>query len=179
MSRFDNREFKPGGSALSRFLWFYVNVLVFRSSLFPFYGLKSALLRLFGARVGVGAVIKPCVNIKYPWNLTLGDYVWIGESVWIDNLDQVQIDSHACVSQGALLLTGNHDFTKASFDLITKPIFIGAGAWVGAQALVCPGVTLGEHAVLTAKSNATKDLDPFGVYAGNPAVKVKDRIITN
>ncbi len=178
MSRFDNRHFQPGGSSLSRLLWFYVNALVFRSYLFPFYGMKRFLLRAFGAKVGVGLIIKPGVNIKYPWKLAIGNHVWIGEQVWIDNLAQVTIGSHVCISQGAFLLTGNHDYSKSTFDLITKPIVISNGAWIGAQGLVCPGVTCGEHAVLTAKSNATKDLEAFFVYAGNPASKVKARQIT-
>lgn len=127
--------------------------------------------------MGQHVVIKPHVNIKYPWKLKIGDNVWIGEGVWIDNLDQVTIESNACISQGAMLLTGNHNFKRSSFDLMIKPITIGAGAWVGAKAVVTPGVAMGGHAVLSVGSVASSDLDAMGIYRGNPAVKIKERVI--
>ncbi|MBS1503846.1 MAG: colanic acid biosynthesis acetyltransferase WcaF, partial [Bacteroidetes bacterium] len=84
LSSYNNHPYYPGGNALKRVLWYYTNIFFFKSSLFPFYGLKVFLLRVFGARLGKKVEIKPCVNIKYPWNLTIGDHVWIGENVWID-----------------------------------------------------------------------------------------------
>lgn len=122
-------------------------------------------------------MIKPRVTIKYPWRLRVGAYAWIGEQVWIDNLEDVTIGAHACISQGALLLCGNHDYTKPSFDLIVKPIEISDGAWIGAKAVVTQGVKVGSHAVLSVGSVASKDLEPNGVYRGNPAEKVKERSI--
>jgi putative colanic acid biosynthesis acetyltransferase WcaF len=135
------------------------------------------LLRLFGAKIGKGVIIKPNVNIKYPWMLTIEDHCWIGEAVWIDNLDQVTIESHVCVSQGALLLCGNHNYKSPSFDLIVKPIVLKQGAWVGAKSIVGPGVTMFEHAILALGSTATQNLDANSIYRGNPAVKVKHRDI--
>lgn len=132
-------------------------------------------MRLFGAKVGKGVVIKPSVNIKSPWRLVIGDHAWIGEFVWIDNLVNVQIGNNCCLSQGAFLLTGNHDYKKTSFDLITGSIVLENGVWIGAKAVVCPGVTCHSHAVLTVGSVATDDLDANGIYQGNPAVKVRER----
>ncbi len=122
-------------------------------------------------------MIKPNVKIKYPWNLVIHDYVWIGENVWIDNLAKVTIGGNVCISQGAMLLTGNHDFTKTTFDLIVKPIEIEDGVWIGAKSIVCPGVKCFSHAVLSVNSVATKNLDSNSIYKGNPAVKIKERII--
>jgi putative colanic acid biosynthesis acetyltransferase WcaF len=139
--------------------------------------LKIWFLREFGAKVGDGVIIKPDVNIKYPWKLTIGNYTWIGEGVWIDNLDQVTIGNHCCISQGAMLLCGSHDYKKETFDLITKPITLEEGAWVGAQSLVCPGVTLFSHSVLAAGSVATTHLNAFSVYQGNPAIFKRKREI--
>lgn len=136
------------------------------------------MLRLFGARVGQGVLIKPSVRIKFPWKLTVGDYAWIGEDVWIDNLVMVSIGNNVCISQGALLLCGNHDYKKVSFDLIAKPIILENGAWIGAKSVVCPGVTCHSHSVLAVGSVTTKDLEAYGIYQGNPAIKVRDRIIT-
>lgn len=137
------------------------------------------LLRLFGARVGKSVVIKPHVRIKYPWKLSIGDYTWIGEDVWIDNLDEVCIGANCCVSQGAFLLCGNHNYTKSTFDLMIGAITLEDGSWIGAKSTVCPGVTVGSHAVLSVGSVATKTLEPYGIYSGNPAMKVKERVIAS
>ena len=142
-----------------------------------FSGLKVRLLKLFGARIGRGLLIKPSVNIKYPWKLSIGDHCWIGEHVWIDSLANITLHNHVCISQGAMLLTGNHDYTKTTFDLILKEIVMEDGVWIGAQALVCPGVTCYSHAVLAAKSVATKNLETYTIYQGNPAVAIKARVI--
>ena len=136
------------------------------------------LLRLFGAKSGAQVLIKPKVNIKYPWLFEIGDHAWIGEKVWIDNLVQVSIGSHACISQGALLLTGNHNYKKSSFDLITGQIFIEDGAWVGAKAVICPGVRVSTHSIVTVGSVLTKSSSAYGIYQGNPAIKIKERQIS-
>lgn len=177
LSTYNNHPYNPGGNALKRFLWYYTNIFFFKSGLFPFYGLKVFLLRIFGAKVGKQVEIKPCVNIKYPWNLRIGDQVWIGENVWLDSLVMINIGSHVCLSQGATLLTGSHNYKKSSFDLITSGITLEDGVWIGAGALVNLGIIVGSHAVLTSGSIATKDLDPYSIYQGNPAVKVRSRNI--
>jgi putative colanic acid biosynthesis acetyltransferase WcaF len=151
--------------------------LFFINPLNPLNSLKRLLLRLFGARVGVGVVIKPGVNIKYPWRLSIGDWSWIGEGVWIDNLADVTIGSHVCISQGAMLLTGNHDYKSNTFDLIIESIIIKDGCWIGARSTVCPGVHCGEHAVLAVGSIATKSLKAWTIYQGNPALPLRERIV--
>ncbi len=138
---------------------------------------KRLLLRLFGATVGKGLIIKPNVNIKYPWRLTIGDHVWLGEEVWIDSLDEVFIGDHVCISQGAMLECGNHDYSRPGFDLMTQAIRVERGTWIGAKSFVGPGVTIGEHAVLSVASVTTTDLDANYIYRGNPAVKVRERHI--
>jgi putative colanic acid biosynthesis acetyltransferase WcaF len=132
---------------------------------------------MFGAKIGTGVVIKPGVNIKYPWFLEMGDHCWIGEEVWIDNLALVSIGNNVCLSQGAYLLTGSHDYKKRSFDLITKPIVLEDGVWIGAKATVCPGITCHAHSVLAVGSIATSDLEPYSIYQGNPAIKKRERVI--
>ena len=134
------------------------------------------LLRMFGARIGKGVNIKPCVNIKYPWRLTIGDHAWIGENVWIDNLDDVVIGPHCCISQGALLLCGNHNYKKPTFDLMTGIILLEEGVWIGAMTVVCPGVTCRSHSILTVGSVATGDLEAYGVHSGNPAKFIRRRV---
>ncbi|GAB4384062.1 MAG: putative colanic acid biosynthesis acetyltransferase [Salibacteraceae bacterium] len=177
LSLYNNDWYDPGAGRLKRMLWYITNALLFRSSLLLPYSLKRWVLKLFGARIGKGVVIKPSVSIKYPWYLTVGDHTWIGERVWIDNLTHVIIGNHVCISQGALVLSGNHDFTKSTFDLLVKEIVIEDGAWIGARAVITQGVKIGSHAVLTVGSVANRDLSPYGIYRGNPAEKIKERII--
>lgn len=153
-----------------------VNAAFFNSP-FPINSVKTSLLRMFGARVGKGVVIKPFVNIKYPWNLKIGDYVWIGERVWIDNLGFVVLNDNSCVSQGAMLLCGNHHYKKVAFDLLVGNITVEEGAWIGAKCVVCPGVKVGSHAVLTVGSIATANVLPWSIYQGNPAQRIKERVI--
>lgn len=156
-------------------LWYVANAVVLQSWLVPVSWPKRVLLRLFGANVGRGVALKPRVNVKYPWHLQLGDDVWIGEGVWIDNLADVVIGSNACISQGAYLLTGNHDYRDPHFGLDVKPIEIGSGAWIAARAVVGPGVTMGNESVLLTGSILLSDAESNGVYRGNPATRVRFR----
>lgn len=176
LSRYDNSWYTTGAGRFKMVLWYFVNAWFIACRWNPSSCLRIRLLRLFGARIGKGVVIKPSVNVKYPWNLSIGDYSWIGEGVWIDNLVQVTVGSNACISQGAMLLCGNHNFKKTTFDLMVDPIIIEDGAWVGAQSTVCPGVTMHSHSVLAVGSVASRDLLPYSIYRGNPALKVGERV---
>ncbi|WP_428328399.1 putative colanic acid biosynthesis acetyltransferase [Mucilaginibacter sp.] len=177
LSTYNNFPFNPGGSAVKRVLWYYLNALFLKTSLLPSNSFKTFLLRLFGARIGKSVTIKPGVNVKYPWHLTIGNHTWIGENVWIDCLVPITIGNNVCLSQGAILLTGSHNYKKTSFDLITKSIILEDGVWIGAAAMVTPGITAASHAVLTSGSVATKNLEAYAVYQGNPAIKTRSRII--
>lgn len=177
LAAFDGADFNKGAGFLKTTLWYFVNALIVRASWNPFMGIKTALLRIFGAKIGKGLVIKNNVVIKSPWNLVVGDDCWLGEACWIDNLDKVFIGSNVCISQGALLLTGNHDYTTASMPYRNAAIRVEDGAWIGAKAVVGPGVTVHGNAILTVGSIATKDMEANGIYQGNPAVKIRERKI--
>lgn len=177
LDTFSTGNFDKGAGFIKQTLWYFVNALIVRASWNPFMGIKIALLKAFGAKIGKGLIIKNNVCIKFPWKLTIGDYVWLGENCWIDNLDKVTIGNHVCISQGALLLTGNHDYTLTSFDYRNAPIVIEDGAWLGAKTVVCPGVTVRSYAILTVGSIATKDMEAYGIFQGNPALFIRERII--
>ncbi len=177
LSRPDSSELVRGRSRLVEALWIFFGAPVLASRLMLSASVRSSLLRLFGAKIGVNMYMKPGVRVKFPWYLSVGDHCWIGEDVWIDNLAAVTIGSHVCVSQGAYLCTGNHDWSKPNLKLFTRPIQLERGCWVGAKALVGPGVTVKEGAILTAGGVATKDLQAFGIYSGNPAVLIKQRVV--
>lgn len=175
LSTYDNKSYKPGKNGLIRMLWYFTNVLFFLNPLNPVSSLKVFLLRLFGAKVGKGVNIKPSVNIKYPWRLKIGQNSWIGEKVWIDNLADVEIGDNCCLSQGAMLLCGNHNYKKTTFDLITGKIVLENGVWICANALVTSNVACGSHMVLTVNSVLTKNAEGYKIYSGNPAVQIKSR----
>lgn len=177
LSKYDNSYYKPGKSIITRTLWYFVNALFFNTPLFPFSKLKVFLLRLFGAKIGKKVIIKPSVNIKYPWRLTIGDNVWIGEKVWIDNLANITIYNNVCISQGALLLCGNHNYKKTTFDLLIAEITIQNGVWIGAKAIITGGVTCYEQSILTVGSVTSKNLKSNYIYRGNPAIIEKKRNI--
>ena len=177
LSLYNNAWYNTGASVIKRTLWYFANSAILNNSFIPFSRIKIKVLRLFGAEIGKGVVIKPSVNIKYPWNLKVGNYVWIGENVWIDNLVEVSIGDNVCISQGAMLLCGNHNYKKTTFDLMVGKIIIEEGAWVGAQSVVCPHVTIHSHAVLAVGSVASHHLEGYAVYQGNPAIKVRERNI--
>lgn len=173
---FDKKDYQRGASSFKLLLWYFTSVVFIRSGIIPFSSIIVFILRLFGARIGKDVRIKPGIYVHYPWKLSIGDYSWLAECR-IENLAEVIIGDNVCVSQQAMLLTGNHDYKSVNFDLITKPIVLEEGAWVGANATICPGLTVKSHAVLTVGSTATKDLEAYSIYQGNPAVKVKERLI--
>lgn len=177
LSKFNNSWYNPGALWLTRIMWYCANATFF-NSYFPFYSIKIFLLRMYGAKVGRGVVIKPKVNIKYPWNITIGDNAWIGENVWLDSLGKINIGANSCLSQGAMLITGNHNYKKSGFDLMVGDIILDEGTWIGTGAIVCAGVTCKSHSVLAAGSVATGNLEAYSIYKGNPAAKIKDRIIS-
>jgi putative colanic acid biosynthesis acetyltransferase WcaF len=174
LNKFNNSNYKPAGK-LKIILWYFTNMFLFKIMLPIPSSIKVRILKLFGGAIGSAVVIKPNVNIKYPWLLSIGDNCWIGENVWIDNLARVTIENNVCLSQGAYLLTGGHDYKKESFDLILGGIVLEDGVWVGAKATVCPNVRCKSHSVLAVGSVATKDLDKYGVYQGNPALFKRKR----
>lgn len=177
LASFNNDWYKPG-SKLKIIVWYFVNIAFMRNPLFPFSSLKVFLLKMFGASIGRNVLIKPSVSVKYPWKLKIDDNVWIGEHVWIDNLAEVIIENDVCVSQGALLLCGNHNFKKSTFDLIVGEIHLEEGVWIGAKSIVCGGVKCKSHSILSVNSVASKNLDAFTIYRGNPAIEVAKRVIS-
>lgn len=171
--KFELKEYKrtyKRDSAVKEVIWFIVSRLMFETRIPLPSQLKVVVLRLFGAEIGKSVVIKPSVKIKYPWQLVIGDFCWVGECVWLDNLGRIAIGSNCCISQGAYFCTGNHDYKSASFDLRVGDIYVGDSTWIGAKAVLCPGVTVPEGVILAASSVLTKSIKVPGVYQGNPAV---------
>jgi len=177
LSQPDNSDLQRGRSFLVEALWHYVGSPLVRTELLPFSKLKCFILRLFGAQVGEGVYLKPGIRVKFPWYLSIGDHCWLGERLWIDNLADVTIESHACVSQDVYLCTGNHDWSHPNLRLFRKPIRIGRGSWVSARSMISPGVSIGECGVVVGGSVVSKDVPAYEIHGGNPASFVRLRRI--
>jgi putative colanic acid biosynthesis acetyltransferase WcaF len=167
--------YSPGAPYWKQLLWYFIGSPLLTSYLLPLNNFKVAILRIFGAKIGKGVRIKPGVRVKFPWRLNIYDYVWIGENAWIDNLADVTIESHTCLSQNVYLCTGNHDWNDANFKLKIAPIYIQESSWVAANSVIGPGVVIGKGAVLTLGGVTGRSLEPMTIYAGNPAQPIKKR----
>ena len=174
LARYKAHGFDRGASRLKEALWVLVKWAFFLTPLPWPSALRCALLRAFGATVGEGVVIRGNVNINFPWRLSIGGDVWLGEEVLILSLAQVTIEANVCVSQRAFLCTGSHDHEKETFDLITKPIILREGSWVCAMAFIGPGVEIGRGSRVSAGSVVSRDVPPFIAVRGNPAVVAKE-----
>jgi len=162
-----------------RVLWGVVWRLFYRPSPKPFHGWRRFLLKLFGARIGHGARPYPTAKIWAPWNLEMGEHSCIGDDVDCYCVGPIKIGAHAIVSQYSYLCAATHDYEHPHFPLLKFPIVIGAQAWVCADVFVGPGVTIGEGAVVGARSSVFKNVEPWAIVAGSPAQFVKKRVLKN
>jgi putative colanic acid biosynthesis acetyltransferase WcaF len=177
LSCYDNSWYSPGRNKFIKALWFFIGLPLLRFQLLPSSLARRLILRCFGAKIARHVVLRPGIRVKYPWLLSIGEYTWVGEDAWIDNLVDITIGANVCISQGAYLCTGNHDWSDPAFGLWVRPIALEDGSWVGARALICPGVRVGRCGVAAAGSVVTKSIAAFEIHAGNPARLVKRRAL--
>lgn len=159
LSRFTTAGYDKGRSRAVQALWFATMNLAFSQWWCP-AAVRVRLLKLFGARVGEGVLIRHRVRILWPWKLSIGDNSWIGEGAWLLNLEPIDIGADVCVSQEAFLCTGGHDHRSVDFRYRNGPIVVGDGAWIGARAVVLPGVTVGARSVVGATTTVPRDVPP-------------------
>jgi putative colanic acid biosynthesis acetyltransferase WcaF len=162
-----------------RGVWNVIWLLLFRPTPRMLHPWRCLLLRLFGATLGKAVHPYPSARIWAPWNLEMGDHSCLSEQVDCYCVDKIRVGAHATVSQYSFLCTASHDYTDAAMPLITAPITIGERAWITADVFVAPGVTIGEGAVVTARSSVFSDIEPWVVAAGNPAKHVKERSLSS
>ena len=160
---------------LRRLVWGVVWLLFFRISPRPLFAWRALLLRLFGAKLAPGCKFYPGAIVHSPWNLHCDELVAVANGAEIYNPAPLRIGSHAILSQGCYICGATHDFDDPAFPLLAFAMELGAYSWICARACVAPGVNVGEGAVLGLASVATRSLEPWTVYAGSPAVRVKER----
>lgn len=156
-------------------LWWIVQSTLFAMSPQFLYGWRRFLLRRFGAKIGKNVIIRPSVQITYPWKVTIGDYSWIGDDVVLYSLGNIIIGKNAVISQKSYICTGTHDYSKVDFPIHAKKIVIEDGCWLATDVFVAPGKTIKQGTVVGARSSVFNDLDSFSVYAGSPAKFIKKR----
>jgi putative colanic acid biosynthesis acetyltransferase WcaF len=155
----------------------FLGLPLFRSTWLASSRARAALLRVFGATIGKRIVIRQHVIVKYPWHLTVDDDCWIGEQAWIDNPTTVRMASNVCISQGAYLCTGNHDWSDPQFGLRLGRIDLAEGSWVGAKSVLLPGSSLGRGAICAAGSVISGHVPDSHIVSGNPAKFIRLRSV--
>lgn len=166
----------PRGWYIRRFAWNVVHATLFRLPI-PRLGpaWRRTLLRAFGAKLGRAALFATSARIVHPWLLEVGDWCAIGTGVGLYNLGPIRIGHHTVISQDAYLCAGTHDYTRPDLPLLRPPIVVGSGVWIAAGAFVCPGVRIGDNAVVAARAVVTRDVPPGVVVGGNPARVIRQR----
>ena len=168
LRRYDQSWFDRGRPGWLILLWWLVQAIAFPVTPHPFSGLRIGLLRLFGARIGKGVVIRPTARFTFPWKIEIGDYSWIGDDVVFYSLDAIRIGDHSIISQKSYLCTGSHDWQDPAFKLLTAPITIGNGVWIATDCFISPGVEIGANAVIGARSSVFKSIPSDQICWGNP-----------
>ncbi|MFM7238669.1 MAG: WcaF family extracellular polysaccharide biosynthesis acetyltransferase [Cyanobium sp.] len=168
-------DWHPGAPLLVCTLWFCLGAPLLSARWLPGSAWRVALLRLFGARIGPGCRLKPGLRVKFPWRLQVGQACWLAEGAWLDNLAPITIGDRVCLSQGAYLCTGNHDFRSPGFDLLLGPISIGSDAWIAARSVLAPGTQIGPGAVVALAAVVNGTVPAGAIVRGNPALVVGQR----
>jgi putative colanic acid biosynthesis acetyltransferase WcaF len=168
LRKYDQSGFDRGRPSWFILFWWFIQAITFPLTLHSFSGIRASILRIFGAKIGKGVLIRPTARFTYPWKVTIGDYSWIGDDVVLYSLDEIVIGEHCVISQKSYLCTGTHDIHDHTFGLKTAKITIGNGAWVAADSFIGPGVSVGANAVIGARSSVFMDMPHGQVCWGTP-----------
>lgn len=156
-------------------LWWFVQSTLFAWSPQVLYGWRRFLLRCFGAEIGNGVLVRPSAQVTYPWNVTIGDYSWIGDDVVLYSLGKIRIGANSVVSQRSYLCTGSHDYQTETFDIYAETIVVEDEVWLATDVFVAPGITISKGSVIGSRSSVYHDMPPGMICVGSPAKPIKPR----
>lgn len=168
LRQYDQSWYDPGRPRWMILLWWLVQAIAFPITLHSHNASRRALLKLFGAKVGKGVIIRPTARFTYPWNVEIGDYSWVGDDVVFYSLDKIRVGCHCVISQESYLCTGSHDTSDPAFGLVIGPITIENGVWVATDCFVGLGVRIGANTLVGARSGVFSDLPPQHICLGTP-----------
>ena len=157
-------------------IWWIVQKIFFELSPQFMYGWRRFLLRLFGAKIGKGVIIRPTAKIQFPWKISIGDYSWIGDEVVLYSLGDIVIGNNVVISQKSYLCTGSHNYKSKNFDIYSKKIIIEDKVWIATDVFIAPGITIREFSIIGARSSVFNDIPSGYICYGNPAKIIKKRI---
>jgi putative colanic acid biosynthesis acetyltransferase WcaF len=170
LRKYDQSNFDRGRPGWLILVWWFVQAIAFPLTPHPFNRIRRWLLRLFGAKIGRGVIIRPTARFTYPWKIEIGDYSWIGDEAVLYSLDRIAIGQHCVISQKSYLCTGTHDPQDPAFRLITASVIVNNGVWIAADCFVGPGVEIGANALIGARSSVFKDMPAGFVCTGTPCL---------
>jgi putative colanic acid biosynthesis acetyltransferase WcaF len=156
-------------------LWWLIEKTLFAWSPQFLYSWRRFLLRLFGAKIGKGVLLRPSVRVTYPWKVSIDDYTWVGEDCILYSLGNITIGSHVAIAHGVYFNTGLHDYKSENFDIGAKPVIIEDQSWITNDVYIAPGVTIGKGCVIGARSSVMKSMPEGYICYGSPAVPIKKR----
>lgn len=177
LDQFDHSKIDRGASKVKMVLWMIIKAIFFETALPWPYALKRALLRLFGARIGKGVVIRTRVYVHFPWRLEVGDHCWIGDGSQLLSVASITMEDHVALAHEVYLAAGGHDINSATMVPKNEPIHIKSGTWIASRAFVGPGVTINEDVVVAAAAVVVRDVEPAVIVGGNPAKTLRPRQI--
>lgn len=174
---FDDSALDRGRPRYIEALWVLTRCFFFTTSLPWPNGIKRRLLRLFGAQVGAGVVIRPGVYVHFPWKLKIGNHCWVGDGCQLLNIAPITFEDHVALAHEVYLAAGGHDVRSATMAAKHAPIHVKTGSWIASRVFVGPGVTVHERTVVGAAAVVMRDVGPDVIVAGNPARVIGARVI--
>ncbi|MGD1907262.1 MAG: hormogonium polysaccharide biosynthesis acetyltransferase HpsU [Leptolyngbyaceae cyanobacterium] len=177
LRHYDQSWYDAGRPKWLILVWWFVQAITFPLTLHAHHAPRRFLLRLFGAHIGKGVMIRPSARVHYPWKVAIGDYSWIGSDVTLYSLDEIAIGNNCVISQKSYLCTGSHDARDPAFGLKTAPIVIENGVWVATDCYVGPEMRIGDNALVGARSKVISDLPAQHICLGSPCKPQKPREI--
>lgn len=156
-------------------IWWIVQSSIFRWSPQFMYGWRVFILRLFGAKIGKNCLIRPSSTFTYPWKVTIGDNVWIGDDVVLYSLWNIDIGSNVVISQNSYICAATHNYKSVAFDMVGKSVKIEDESWISSDVFVAPGICIAKGSVIGARSTILNNTHEGFIYYGQPAKKIKKR----
>ena len=177
LAKFKLPKYFRGQNGFTVQFWWLVQSTLFSMSPQCMYSWRNWLLKLFGAKVGKGVIIRPTVRITYPWKISIGNHSWIGDHAELYSLGEINIGSNSVISQNSYLCAASHDYAKETFDIYAKKITIEDEVWVASDVFVAPGVTIKKGAVIGARSTVLNDMPEGMICYGYPCKPIKPRTV--